>query len=307
MDKASIYNDIVSKKPIKKGFSVNTKYCVTTSDGTKYLLRIMPASQYETNKALFTLLEQATALGIPMCIPIEFGTCNDGVYIIQSWILGEDLGDVIHRLSEAEQYMLGVSAGKILRKIHSIPVLDTHIDYWTAMPPDESWEVKYNRQLDNDVMEYQTGNLHFDGDVYILDYIRKNRQLLSNRSQCYGFDDFNIMNMMLSDRGLVIIDFERYNIGDPWEEFSDVIWSVKYSHHFATGQIHGYFDGEPPEGFFRLLALYFADYLLAFWKSQPITSEFWRNTTLELSQNILKWFNNMKNPVPTWYLNDLCI
>ena len=138
----------------------------------------------------------------------------------------------------------------------------------------------------------------------VLDYIEKNRSLLKTRPQCVGFDDFNVFNMMFADNCVVLIDFERYNIGDPWEEFCDIVWSVKYSQHFATGQVHGYFNGEPPTEFFKLLALYIADYLFAFWRLHPITTEFGHDVTMKLSQNVLRWFDSMENPVPTWYLTD---
>ena len=290
--------------PITKGYSVNMKYCVTKKDGTKYLLRIAPIAQYESNKALFDLQKQASNLGAPMCEPIDFGICNAGVYSLQSWINGEDLEYVLPTLSKAEQYKLGIKAGEILRKIHSIPVPSSHIEYWTAKPINEDWEVRFNRTLDNAIYEYNKSSLRFDGDDKVINYIKENRYLLKCRPISFGFDDFNVFNMMLSHGRLVIIDFERYNICDPWEEFGDIVWSVKFSPHFATGQICGYFCGEPPDEFFKLLALYSSEYLLAFWKLHPITTDFGQKVTLPLSQNILQWFDGMKNHVPTWYLKD---
>jgi len=89
MANKKIFDSIVHKEPINRGWSEDKKYCVTIADGTKYLLRITPISRYETRKALFAMLEQIAALDIPMCVPIEFGTCEDGVYSIQSWIDGK--------------------------------------------------------------------------------------------------------------------------------------------------------------------------------------------------------------------------
>lgn len=34
-------------------------------------------------------------LGIPMCQSIEFGTCDEGVYSLQSWIDGKDAEEEI--------------------------------------------------------------------------------------------------------------------------------------------------------------------------------------------------------------------
>ena len=115
----------ISAEPIEKGWSEDKKYCVTDTDGKKYLLRITPIERYETRKALFGMLEQVAALDIPICLPIEFVTCDDGVYLIQSWIDGEDLEVVLPLLSETEQYVLGLKSSEILKKMHSIPAPDS--------------------------------------------------------------------------------------------------------------------------------------------------------------------------------------
>ena len=143
-----IFDTIVKKEPITKGWSEDKKYCVTTTDGTKYLLRISPLSQYEIKKILFSMMEQIAALDIPMCVPIEFGICDDGVYSIQSWINGEALETVLPLssetlLSETEQYGLGLQAGKIAKKIHAIPVPE----------PQEEWKVSFNRRIDMKMKE----------------------------------------------------------------------------------------------------------------------------------------------------------
>jgi serine/threonine-protein kinase len=58
--------------------------------------------------------------------------------------------------------------------------------------------------------------------------------------------------MIVSPEGeLRIIDFNRSDDGDPWEEFNRIVWSAAVCPHFATGQIHGYFDGNPPDEFFN--------------------------------------------------------
>ncbi|MNW05992.1 hypothetical protein D3C71_2023240 [compost metagenome] len=76
------------------------------------------------------------------------------------------------------------------------------------------------------------------------------------------------------------------------------------SPHFATGQIYGYFDGEPPVDFFELLAVYITILLLSLTSSWAVSSELGRNATMKLAQDVLKWFDNMQNPIPTWYLRN---
>ena len=88
----------INAEPIEKGWLVDKKYYVTETNGKKYLLRITPIERYENRKALFGMLDQVAALDIPMCLPIEFGTCDDGVYSIQK-MLREGFGTLQGRQS----------------------------------------------------------------------------------------------------------------------------------------------------------------------------------------------------------------
>ncbi|MDR1560464.1 MAG: phosphotransferase [Clostridiales bacterium] len=66
-------------------------------------------------------------LGVPAPRHVDFGVCNGGksVYQLLTWVDGEDAETVLPLLTETEQYVLGVRAGEILRKIHSFPAPDT--------------------------------------------------------------------------------------------------------------------------------------------------------------------------------------
>ena len=100
---------------------------------------------------------------------------------------------------------------------------------------------------------------------------------------------------------LTIIDFNREDYGDPWEEFNRIVWCAQASPHFARGRIDGYFGTPPPELFWRLLALYIA--------SNTLSSIFWAvpfgereiQTMTRQAADVLRWFDDMKNPVPVWY------
>jgi len=297
MTEPELLNSFVSYEPITKGWSEDKKYCVTKADGTKYLLRITPISRYEVRKSLFAMLQQVTALGVPMCNPIDFGTCENGVYSLQSWIYGEDLESILPILSETEQYVLGLKSGEIVRKMHSISAPETQ----------EDWAIRFNLKTDTKIEKYKECGLRFNGDGHIISYIEKNRHLLNSRPQCFQHGDYHVGNMMLENGELKIIDFDRYDFGDPWEEFNRIVWSAETSSYFATGQLQGYFNGEPPIEFFKLLAFYIA--------SNTLSSIYWAipfgqsdiDTMMKQSQDVLAWFDNMNNPVPTWYLKDFYI
>ena len=67
--------DFTEVVKIEKGWSHEQKYKVTNDQGESFLLRITPIEQYEYKKAEFENMKMISELGIPMCQPIEFGTC----------------------------------------------------------------------------------------------------------------------------------------------------------------------------------------------------------------------------------------
>lgn len=126
--------DFITKEPINKGWSCDKKYCVTTADGTKYLLRVTPIEKSASRENMFRMQEEVAKLGIPMCKSLEIGECDEGIYILQTWIDGKDADEVVPFLADSEQYALGLEAGRILKKIHSIPAPENQPD----------WEIRIN-------------------------------------------------------------------------------------------------------------------------------------------------------------------
>ncbi|MCL2815788.1 MAG: phosphotransferase [Oscillospiraceae bacterium] len=293
----TIYDTIEKVEPINKGLSGDKKYCATVCGGTKYLLRIMPIEKYETWKILFAILERVAALGVSMCKSVELGTCDDGIYVMQDWIDGEDLFAVLPTLSESEQYVLGIKAGKILRVIHSIP----------APEGQENWAKRFSRIIDDKMKKYHECEVKVDGGENFINYIEQNRGLLENRPQCFQHGDYHLGNIIMERGELKIIDFDRCTFSDPWLEFNRIVWGAKASPHFATGQIRGYFGGEPPSEFFKIMALYIATYQLGHVSWAQKFGESAMNAAKKDNEEALRWFDNMQNPVPTWYLKDFYV
>ena len=282
----------ISKDPIDKGWSDDKKYCITDENGGKYLLRISDIAQYDAKQAEFDRMKQVAALGVPMCRPVEFGSCEEGVYSIQSWIDGEDAELIIPGCSDTEQYAYGLEAGRILRKIHSIP----------APAEQEDWEIRFSRKMDHKIKKYCECPIKYENGQAFIDYINANRHLLKNRPQSYQHGDYHIGNMMIGrDSRLYIIDFNRNDYGDPWEEFNRIVWCAQKAPLFASGMVNGYFDNHVPMEFWRLLALYIA--------STTLSSVYWAipfgqgevDIMLNQGKEALAWYDNMRNSVPTWY------
>ena len=283
--------DFISKEQIRKGWSCDTKYCAVAADGTKYLLRVTPESKSASRADMFRMQQKAASLGIPMCRPIELGKCDEGVYTIMTWIDGVDAEDTVPNLPPSQQYSLGIETGQILKKIHMIPAPDDQ----------QQWEERFNAKIDRKIKMYNECTLKYENDDAIIEYINNNRHLLANRPQCYQHGDYHIGNMMIENGKIVIIDFDRYDFGDPWEEFNRIVWTAQISPLFASGMIDGYFDYNIPMEFWKLLALYISSNTLS---SLPWAIPFGDKeikTMINQANDILNWYDNMRNPVPSWY------
>lgn len=242
----------------------------------------------------YELIEKMFNLDIPMPSPVDFGFCNGGksVYTLLSWVEGEEVESILSSLTENEQYKLGTESGEILCKIHSLP----------APQGIDNWSTRYFSVINERLDAFRREGVPFQGDKVILNYIDTNKYLLENRPQCYHHGDYHMGNMIRSKEGkLFVIDWHTVdfnNYGDPWYEFNRI--GIEFP-AFASGQIDGYFNRKPPEEFWTLLAYYLS--------ASAITSIVWSKyfapeqmkSIIKLNKDILLWFDEMKNIVPTWY------
>ena len=284
--------EIVNREAIHKGWSGDKKYRITDENGIAYLLRVSPKEQDEKKRRQFHRMEQAARLGIPMCLPVEFGTDDAGVYSIQSWVSGVDAEAYIPTLPKERQYAYGLDAGRILVRLHSLP----------APEGEEDWEVRFNKKIDRKIAMYEACPLKYEGGEAFLRHIAKSRHLLAGRPQCYQHGDYHIGNMMVDEAGvLTVIDFDRDDHGDPWEEFNRIVWCAQAAPAFAAGMVDGYFGGEVPMDFWNLLALYICSNTLS---SLPWAIPFGEEeiaTMRKQAKEILDWYDNMNTVVPSWY------
>ncbi|WP_102691673.1 aminoglycoside phosphotransferase family protein [Rummeliibacillus pycnus] len=294
------YGTFEKIEPIKKGWSSDKKYYVETLTNEKLLLRIADISEYDKKKSEYEIMKRLAECGVPMSQPVDFSICDNGksVYSLFKWCDGEDAEIVLPKLTETEQYVLGLKSGRILRKIHNIP----------APNAQEEWGTRFNRKTDSKIKKYHDCGIKIEDDYKIIGYIEESRYLLEGRQQCFQHGDYHIGNMIISPEGeLRIIDFNRSDYGDPWEEFNRIVWSATVSPHFATGQLNGYFNGRPPMKFFSLLAFYISSNTLS---SIPWAIPFGEHEVTVMknqAKDVLRWFDGMNNPVPTWYFANFYI
>ncbi|MBR6753905.1 MAG: phosphotransferase [Clostridia bacterium] len=284
--------EIIRKTAIDKGWSGDRKYCITASDGNIYLLRTAPIHQLEQKKAEFFWMQQVELTGIPMCRALHLEETETEVHCIHSWIDGRDAEQIIPTLPEKEQYNYGCQAGQYLRKIHSLPAPG-----WVP-----EWEMRFNQKTDRKIRMYQECPLQYEGGQAFIDYLNSHRHLLKNRPLTFQHGDFHIGNMMIdADGKLVIIDFNRFDFGDPWEEFNRIVWCGQKAPPFAAGMVDGYFNGNVPQEFWELLALYISSNALS---SLPWAIPFGEEEIAVMQkqgQDILNWYDCMNTTIPIWY------
>lgn len=281
--------DIIEKIPITKGWSLDKKYKIITQEGHRYLMRLSPPELFDKLQLLYKYQRQID-ITVRMCRPIQIGLVDHYSYIIQDWIDGLDLEACINDYDLETQYQLGFQAGLMLEKIHSVK-LSHEI---------EDWSSRYNRKIDTKLKLYHEGNYHYDKDTYFISVIESKRHLIKDRPLVFKRGDFHIGNMMIQDLNVVIIDFDRFDFGDPWEEFNRIVWSAQKAPKFAKGIIDGYFHHQVPQEFWDLLLLYISNNMLS---SFPWAQDDPEQLDIMIRQanQVLEWYDYMNTTIPKWY------
>lgn len=299
-----ILEDLPNKKgwtkiqAIKKGWSYDKKFYIEDEFNNKLLLRLSDINLYEMKKQQFMDIKLIGKLGLNTPRPIEFGICNSGksVYAIFTWIEGIDLEDAIESLDLDKQYNLGFQAGYMLKKMHSIEVKNHN----------SNWEDVYKYKINRVIEAYKRCDYKFENDNSVIAFIKENEKLLINRPILFQHGDYHIGNMILTPNGdLGVIDFNRSSLGDPYEEYDRFVFTWSKSISFANGQLHAYCDGNPPDEFFKLVALYTATNQLG---SIPWAVDFGEKdikVALDNTKKTMEVYDNFKTYIPKWYKEKL--
>ncbi|MBM7318586.1 aminoglycoside phosphotransferase family protein [Streptococcus suis] len=284
---------IVSHQPLTKGWSTDQKYKVQLEDGRFGLLRIGERPAYEAKRLEFQLVEKLFDQGLPVAEPLSFWADDLSVYTLYEWVEGQDMNEVASDLSDSVLYDLGCQAGQFLRTLHALPIDQSQRD----------WNSFYQAKIDSKIKAYQATSHSYPNGQAMIDFVQANRHLLEGRPIAYHHGDFHTGNFLLGRDGkLKILDFDRYDIGDPWEEFNRLIFTADLSPAFARGQVDAYFDGAIPEEFWRLMALYVTvNSLGALSWAEQVDSEQIPLMKLQ-AQKISEWYEYFNHHFPKWYM-----
>ncbi|MDO9630192.1 MAG: phosphotransferase [Acholeplasmataceae bacterium] len=279
---------------INRGYSSEQKFYIETHDHQRLILRISDIANYEQKKKEFEVIQKFFGLGFLMSKPIEIGICNNSqhVYLLLSWIDGNDLEIELPKLSQEMQYTLGRKAGEILKKIHSLEVSASDIPQTTKIQ-------KKIRQIEL----YENSSLRISGDEIALDFVKKNIFSIWSKPPVYLHGDFHPGNLILTEnKEIGVIDFNRYEIGDPYEEFNKLeSFGTEVSIPYCIGQIDSYFNNQVPNDFWEILAIYVAHTSLYSikWAESYGLEEI--RTMTSICRKSFAHYNDFKSIIPSWY------
>lgn len=276
-------------EPLEKGWSLDKKYLLTGSSG-KFTLRISEKKSLEKQMEEFDAIASIDSVD-QMIRPVSYGTVDEMYsYILYNYIEGRDLKEVIRGLDPMLQYDLGIQAGILLCKIHEV-----------EKPGFEEVRTRYNRKMNDKISAYREGTIKMEKLEEYIPFLAENRHLLDERPTVLLHGDYHLGNMILRDEKVYIIDFNRYDYGDPYEEFDRMTMNSSFSPQFSKGLLHGYFKGVPPMEFWWLLKLYAVTNAVGSipWaqKYSPDSMDF----IFKMINNTLDDYEDTSTPIPNWY------
>ncbi|WP_391122247.1 aminoglycoside phosphotransferase family protein [Psychrobacillus sp. L3] len=287
----SNFRDIVQ---IKKGFSSDEKNLIHF-DNYKLLLRLFNLTEFESKKTEYSILRTMQIYNVMCSRPISIGKIGNQGYMITTYIEGKDAEEEIRNYSDLEQFNIGRRAGEELKKMHQC-VAPTHVSSWYSRKVK-----KHKRYID----AYIECGVKVKNDQKIMDFIDQNIYLMKQRPNLFQHDDFHVGNIIVNNKEFSgVIDFNRYDWGDPIHEFLKIgIFSREVSVPFSIGQIRGYFNNEEPDKYFwRMYSLYLAMCVFStvVWTLKTIPNDM--NNMLDKMYMFLEDHDYFSKLKPKWYI-----
>ena len=118
----------------------------------------------------------------------------------------------------------------------------------------------------------------------------------------------NIESMVPNSLDISVIDWDLFDdniYGDPWSEFSKIL-NADVSPKYTTGLLRGYFEGEPPEEFWRILAVYLTSGAMMLVTWAVFREPSFLDSCIQTASDVLLWYDGMERQIPTWYLQECC-
>jgi aminoglycoside phosphotransferase (APT) family kinase protein len=236
------------------------------------------------------------ALGVKTIRLVEYGSVwRWATYALYEWIDAKTLFFLLPEFSQKKQFEIGIIAGKMLKKIHSIP------------PMNEGTNLAESMSHIFCTMPYilHKHNIKIcEKCEILLEFINANHDLTQSRPISFVHGNFGAKNLMWKNDTLILIDFETLGFGDICADLYIDLIPLDTS-PYAIGILHCYFGGSIPSDFWNILALY-QSYVslnaLILLKRDYISASDNREYYIRLFESTVHWIKNFAtNPIPEWY------
>jgi len=295
MNKIPEVREYTSIHSINKGFSTDEKWRVDLLNDLKYFVRISDIRHAEHKKVAFNYMKKFKTLGVPVPSTIcSIELEEESKYIeITEFTEGTDGEEILPTLSSQEQFEIGRQAGEALKIIHSIQNKSSQ----------ETWESYRIKKYNNYLKEFEKLEVKYFSLAPVIQYIDSHIHLLRNRPIHFLHDDFHPSNIMVHSKKLeAVLDFDRYEWGDPIHDFHKIaLFTRNISVPFAVGQIKGYFKGNPPAHFWTLYTTYVAMVFVSdiVWSIKNTPNHI--DKMVQRLNTVLDDHQNFTNHIPIWY------
>jgi len=277
---------------INKGWSNDKKYIIETTENIKLLLRVSDIKYLEQKKKECQVIDQISKLNINTPKFIDLQVKDDKVLQLLTFIEGLDAEESIALLSVEDQYRLGIEAGKILKNIHSVKIIENN----------SNLVILKNRIIER-TNSYKKSKYYGIEDNLAINYIIENIDLIDNAKVVLCHGDYHLGNMVINNKKIGIIDFNRFDYEDRYREFAPMfVFSREYSLDFINGQLDGYFDNNISDDFWKRIKVYLAYVSLysVLWAEAFGQEEI--AGMIRRKQMIYNDFDYFKLEKPLWYL-----
>jgi len=280
---------------LDKGYSTDRKYVLRSQNGTDYLLRVSDIAGEHVRRADFDLVSRLWEAGIACPQPICFSKVPEqGVcFTVLTYLPGDCAEEALPWMTPAQQYAVGHQAGEMLAKIHRALEPADRIDDYAVRTE------KYARHQEF----VKESGFSFRDQCLAERYVAAHVDLLKNRPTTCRHGDYHPGNLIVQGETLAgAVDFNRCDWGDPIDDFYKIaFFGAPLSRDYARGQVTGYFEGDPPDGFWQLYNLYVAMVLPAdiFWTHQHYPEDL--GASLKLIDLITSTHDFKDGGPPAWW------
>jgi len=145
-----------------------------------------------------------------------------------------------------------------------------------------------------------------EDDAAAIEYVRNNIDCIWKEGPAYLHGDFHPGNLIFMPDGEIgVIDFNRWEVGDPYEEFDALeSFGIEHSIPYCIGQIDAYFDSEIPDDFWMALAVYVAHTSLQFIKWAEKSGQEEIDKMKVRCRRAFENYDNFSRYIPKWYTSE---